>query len=110
MSKDELIQNLGKIGFSGTSEFAKVLEDKDKAKSLIGQFGVGFYSVFMAADKIKVYSKSYTETGGRGWVWESDGYVVQVFHLRRLISPIEAALTRLLKLNLCSVEQRLLLI
>jgi len=73
MSKEELIQNLGKIGFSGTSEFAKILEDKSKAKDLIGQFGVGFYSVFMVADRVKVYSKGYKDEGTRGWVWESDG-------------------------------------
>lgn len=74
MSKNDLVRNLGRIGFSGTSEFMKVLEDKAKAGNLIGQFGVGFYSVFMVATKIKVYSKSYQEEGSLGWVWESDGY------------------------------------
>jgi HSP90 family molecular chaperone len=73
MNKEELVQNLGKIGFSGTSEFLKVLEDKEKATNLIGQFGVGFYSVFMVAKKIKVYSRSAKDTGSRGYVWESDG-------------------------------------
>jgi len=74
MSKDELIQNLGRIGFSGTSEFMKLLEDKDKANNFIGQFGVGFYSAFMVSDKLRVYSKSYkSESGGQGFVWESDG-------------------------------------
>eukprot|EP01126_Amoeba_proteus_P035648 TRINITY_DN35_c0_g2_i5.p1 TRINITY_DN35_c0_g2~~TRINITY_DN35_c0_g2_i5.p1 ORF type:complete len:624 (-),score=146.15 TRINITY_DN35_c0_g2_i5:108-1979(-) len=73
MSKADLIQNLGKIGYSGTGEFQKLIKDKDKASSLIGQFGVGFYSAFMAGDKVKVYSKSYTEKGTLGWVWESDG-------------------------------------
>eukprot|EP01123_Difflugia_compressa_P008299 TRINITY_DN2433_c1_g8_i1.p1 TRINITY_DN2433_c1_g8~~TRINITY_DN2433_c1_g8_i1.p1 ORF type:complete len:819 (+),score=177.05 TRINITY_DN2433_c1_g8_i1:122-2458(+) len=73
MSKDELIEFLGKIGFSGTSEFMKVLEDKEKATNLIGQFGVGFYSCFMVSNKVKVYSRSYKENTGRGWVWESDG-------------------------------------
>jgi len=73
MNKEELTQNLGKIGFSGTSEFLKVLEDKDKATNLIGQFGVGFYSVFMVAKKVKVYSRSAKDSGSRGYVWESDG-------------------------------------
>jgi len=73
MSKSDLIQNLGRIGFSGTSEFLKVLNDKEKSGNLIGQFGVGFYSAFMAGDRVKVYSKGHTEEGSRGWVWESDG-------------------------------------
>jgi len=73
MSKEELAQNLGRIGFSGTSEFMKVLEDKEKASNLIGQFGVGFYSAFMVGNKIKVYSKGHKEEGADGWAWESDG-------------------------------------
>lgn len=73
MSKADLQQNLGKIGFSGTGEFLKVLNDKDKSSNLIGQFGVGFYSAFMAGDKVKVYSKGHAEEGHRGWAWESDG-------------------------------------
>lgn len=73
MSKDELIQNLGKIGFSGTSEFAKVLEDADRKKNLIGHFGVGFYSCFMVGTKVRVYSKSCTAEGDQGYMWESDG-------------------------------------
>lgn len=76
MSKADLQQNLGKIGFSGTGEFLKVLNDKDKSSNLIGQFGVGFYSSFMAGDKVKVYSKGHTEEGQRGWIWESDGCVI----------------------------------
>eukprot|EP01128_Nolandella_sp_AFSM9_P002084 TRINITY_DN12473_c0_g1_i1.p1 TRINITY_DN12473_c0_g1~~TRINITY_DN12473_c0_g1_i1.p1 ORF type:complete len:786 (+),score=275.51 TRINITY_DN12473_c0_g1_i1:34-2358(+) len=73
MTKEELTRNLGRIGFSGTGEFAKILEDKSKADNLIGQFGVGFYSAFMVSNKIKVYSKGASESGERGWVWESDG-------------------------------------
>eukprot|EP01127_Copromyxa_protea_P002733 TRINITY_DN12697_c0_g1_i1.p1 TRINITY_DN12697_c0_g1~~TRINITY_DN12697_c0_g1_i1.p1 ORF type:complete len:742 (+),score=248.43 TRINITY_DN12697_c0_g1_i1:126-2228(+) len=73
MTKAELQQNLGKIGFSGTGEFLKVLNDKDKSSNLIGQFGVGFYSAFMTGDHVKVYSKGHSEEGSRGWVWESDG-------------------------------------
>jgi len=73
MTKEELQQNLGKIGFSGTGEFAKVLDDKEKASALIGQFGVGFYSAFMVGHRIKVYSKSYKEEGQQGHCWDSDG-------------------------------------
>eukprot|EP01125_Pyxidicula_operculata_P022707 TRINITY_DN9516_c0_g1_i1.p1 TRINITY_DN9516_c0_g1~~TRINITY_DN9516_c0_g1_i1.p1 ORF type:complete len:723 (+),score=249.26 TRINITY_DN9516_c0_g1_i1:30-2198(+) len=73
MTKEELIRNLGSIGYSGTSEFLKVLEDKNQASNLIGHFGVGFYSVFMVSNKVKVYSRSAKDTTDRGWVWESDG-------------------------------------
>jgi HSP90 family molecular chaperone len=75
MTKDELVQNLGKIGFSGTGEFAKILEDADQKKNLIGHFGVGFYSAFMVGTKVKVYSKGCKEEGDMGYIWESDGYV-----------------------------------
>lgn len=73
MNKEELQQNLGKIGFSGTGEFAKILEDGDRKKNLIGQFGVGFYSAFMVGTEVRVYSKGYKEEGDVGHIWESDG-------------------------------------
>lgn len=73
MTKEELIKHLGSIGYSGTSEFMKVLEDKEKASNLIGQFGVGFYSVFMVANKVRVYSRSAKDQSSKGYVWESDG-------------------------------------
>ena len=57
MSRDELIANLGTIAKSGTQEFAsKITGDDKKDIPLIGQFGVGFYSSFMVADKISVTS------------------------------------------------------
>eukprot|EP01132_Coremiostelium_polycephalum_P004764 gene4764-5943_t len=72
MSKEELIRNLGRIGYSGTSDFLKSLGDNPDKAALIGQFGVGFYSCFMAGHHIKVYSKSATP-GSKGYLWESEG-------------------------------------
>lgn len=66
MTKDELILNLGTIAHSGTRE---MLDRKDL--SLIGRFGVGFYSVFMVADKVEVSSRRAGEAAA--WRWTSDG-------------------------------------
>ncbi|MBL8643816.1 MAG: molecular chaperone HtpG [Rhodospirillaceae bacterium] len=72
MTRDELVANLGTIAKSGTQEFMKSLSgDKAKDVSLIGQFGVGFYSAFMVADKVDVYTRKAGET--QGWRWSSDG-------------------------------------
>ncbi|TAL00689.1 MAG: molecular chaperone HtpG [Rhodospirillaceae bacterium] len=72
MNHDELIANLGTIAKSGTAEFIKGLSgDKAKDVSQIGQFGVGFYSSFMVADKVDVFSRKAGET--HGWMWSSDG-------------------------------------
>ncbi len=72
MSRDELIANLGTIARSGTQEFAsKITGDDKKDMPLIGQFGVGFYSSFMVADKMSVIS---TRAGSKeSFLWESDG-------------------------------------
>ena len=60
MTKDEIIQNIGTIAKSGSAEFLKQLsEDKEQANNIIGKFGVGFYSVFMVADKVEIFSRSY---------------------------------------------------
>lgn len=72
MNKDELIDNLGTIAKSGTSEFMKTLTgDESKDVSLIGQFGVGFYSSFMVAKKVEVFSRKAGDS--QGWRWVSDG-------------------------------------
>ncbi len=75
MSREELVENLGRIAHSGTREFlARAAEAKQDAGSvnLIGQFGVGFYSAFMAAERVVVTTRSI-EPGSVGWRWESDG-------------------------------------
>lgn len=76
MTRDELVNNLGTIARSGSLEFLKKAQkagDKDKGVdlSLIGQFGVGFYSAFMLADRVEVVTRSHTEENG--WRWESTG-------------------------------------
>jgi molecular chaperone HtpG len=72
MNHDELIDNLGTIARSGTAAFMSQLSgDQPKDMSLIGQFGVGFYSAFMVADKVEVLARKAGET--EGWRWTSDG-------------------------------------
>jgi len=72
MNKDDLVANLGTIAKSGTAEFmSRLTGDSKKDMSLIGQFGVGFYSAFMVADKVTVVTRKAGET--HGWRWESDG-------------------------------------
>jgi molecular chaperone HtpG len=74
MTQDELVNNLGTIAHSGSGEFLKALKSEPGSKpdlSLIGQFGVGFYSAFMIADRVRVRTRSYKED--LGWEWESDG-------------------------------------
>ncbi len=72
MGRDELVANLGTIAKSGTQEFLNALtKDNKKDALLIGQFGVGFYSAFMVADKVTVVS---TRAGAKeSWQWESEG-------------------------------------
>ena len=72
MNRDELIENLGTIARSGTAAFMSQLSgDARKDMSLIGQFGVGFYSAFMVAEKVEVLSRKAGES--EGWRWVSDG-------------------------------------
>ncbi|MCZ6901710.1 MAG: molecular chaperone HtpG [Rickettsia endosymbiont of Ixodes persulcatus] len=72
MNKEDLIKNLGTIARSGTANFLKNLSgDSKKDNMLIGQFGVGFYSSFMVADKVTVTSRKAGED--KVHVWESDG-------------------------------------
>jgi molecular chaperone HtpG len=74
MSRDEVINNLGTIAKSGTREFfSKLSGDQQKDAGLIGQFGVGFYSAFIVADKVSVITRRAGETADQGVSWESDG-------------------------------------
>ena len=72
MSRKDLINNLGTIARSGTAQFLKELsESKTKDLSLIGQFGVGFYSAFMVSSNIIVTTRKAGEK--KVWIWKSDG-------------------------------------
>ncbi|MFK7822053.1 MAG: molecular chaperone HtpG [Planctomycetaceae bacterium] len=72
MTQDDLVQNLGTIARSGSLDFMNKLSGDEKEDlSIIGQFGVGFYSAFMLADKVEVVTRNYEEESG--WRWQSDG-------------------------------------
>jgi molecular chaperone HtpG len=71
MNRQELIDNLGTIARSGTAAFMQQLENKQEGANLIGQFGVGFYSAFMVADRVDVSTRRAGEA--EGWHWSSDG-------------------------------------
>ena len=71
MNRDELITDLGTIARSGTAAFVKQLESESADVNQIGQFGVGFYSAFMAADEVTVDSRKVGEE--QAWRWQSDG-------------------------------------
>lgn len=74
MSRDDVIQNLGTIARSGTAEFLKQLSgDEQKDSKLIGQFGVGFYSAFIVADKVDVYTRRAGTPVEEGVHWQSAG-------------------------------------
>ncbi len=74
MSREEAIEHLGTIAKSGTREFfSKLSGDQQKDAALIGQFGVGFYSAFIVADKITVNSRRAGLPANQGVRWESDG-------------------------------------
>ena len=73
MTRDELIENLGTIAHSGSKAFLTALKESgERNDNLIGQFGVGFYSVFMVADSVKVYTRTW-QAEGEGYCWSSDG-------------------------------------
>lgn len=74
MSRQEVIENLGTIAKSGTKEFLKQMTaDKAKDSHLIGQFGVGFYSAFVVADKVTVRTRRAGLNSNEGVLWESTG-------------------------------------
>lgn len=74
LTRAELVENLGTIAHSGSKAFAAALKNAGKGgdASLIGQFGVGFYSAFMVADEVQVYTHSWREDGEH-LVWSSSG-------------------------------------
>lgn len=73
MTRDELVENLGTIAHSGSLDYITKLQKSDKEEdvNLIGQFGVGFYSSFMLAERVEVKTRSVSED--KGWIWESTG-------------------------------------
>ncbi|XP_034361706.1 heat shock protein 75 kDa, mitochondrial [Arvicanthis niloticus] len=73
MTQEELVSNLGTIARSGSKAFLEALQNQAETSSkIIGQFGVGFYSAFMVADKVEVYSRSAAPESP-GYQWLSDG-------------------------------------
>jgi molecular chaperone HtpG len=74
MTRDEVIEHLGTIAKSGTAEFfSKLSGDQARDSQLIGQFGVGFYSAFIVADKVTVRSRAAGQSADRGVEWQSEG-------------------------------------
>ncbi|TWT22333.1 molecular chaperone HtpG [Luteimonas marina] len=74
MSRDEVVANLGSIASSGTRRFLEAMSGEQKADArLIGQFGVGFYSAFVVADRVTVLTRRAGDAPEAGVKWESDG-------------------------------------
>ncbi len=72
MTHDEIVENIGTIAHSGTQDFAKMIKEaksKELVPEMIGQFGVGFYSSFMVADRVELVTRSAREK--KAWKWES---------------------------------------
>ena len=73
MTKEELVESLGTIANSGTLKYLEQLKTENKsAENLIGQFGVGFYSVFMVSDRVELTTLSWQEDA-KAWQWSSEG-------------------------------------
>lgn len=78
MSKDDLVNLLGSLAKSGTKEFIKLMKENKHDDSMIGKFGVGFYSAYLVASKVDVYTKHWE--GDKVFKWSSDakhGYTVE---------------------------------
>lgn len=74
MNRDEVVENLGTIAKSGTASFLESLTgDERKDSQLIGQFGVGFYSGFIVADRVQVHTRKAGDKADTGVLWESSG-------------------------------------
>ena len=95
MTHDELIENLGTIAHSGSKAFLNALKESgERNDNLIGQFGVGFYSVFMVADSVKVYTRTW-QVEGESYCWSSDGsgaYEIETVEGERRGTRIEITL------------------
>eukprot|EP01041_Mallomonas_annulata_P040540 gene40540-64463_t len=72
MTADEIDKYINQIAFSGAEEFVKQYEGKEGAESIIGHFGLGFYSAFMVAEKVQIQTLSRHE-GSQAVQWESNG-------------------------------------
>ena len=78
MNKEDLINHLGTIAKSGTSDFVAAMKENGSAADLIGQFGVGFYSAFMVADKVEILTKKAGEEQAYKWVSNGvDGFEIE---------------------------------
>ncbi|CAM9196802.1 unnamed protein product [Choristocarpus tenellus] len=94
MTKDELMNNLGKIAESGTAKFMDAMKGGESDMSLIGQFGVGFYSSFLVADKVTVFTRSCKSPDSPQYRWESgagNSYTIA----KDETEPLESSGTRL---------------
>src|SRR5262249_46410832 len=72
MTREELVENLGTIAHSGAAAFLQSLKDGAKPQDIIGRFGVGFYSVFMVADEVRVTTRSH-QPHAAAWTWFASG-------------------------------------
>lgn len=73
MSHDEVVENIGTIAHSGTKKFLEMSKEMQKRPELIGQFGVGFYSSFMVADKVTLHTQKAGSNEGTLWISTGDG-------------------------------------
>ena len=76
MTRDEVVQNIGTIARSGTREFLKAAREHPNSPESIGQFGVGFYSSFMVAERITLVTRRAGESGATSWESMGDGYTI----------------------------------
>lgn len=95
MTKEELINNLGRIAQSGTKKFAEALGEGSADVNLIGQFGVGFYSAYLVANQVEVITKSMQE-GSKQFRWISDSGSSFTISEADDVEPIEGSGTRLI--------------
>lgn len=95
MTKEELINNLGRIAQSGTKKFAEALGEGSADVNLIGQFGVGFYSAYLVANQVEVITKSMQE-GSKQLRWISDSGSSFTISEADDVEPIEGSGTRLI--------------